>query len=489
MAQTTDGDTPSGRDASVTGAPDRLGRYRVVRPLGAGGMGTVYLAHDETLGRDVAIKTLHAAFPMDDTTRQRFLNEAKAVASLDHPNIVAVHDLGVEGQTPYLVMELVRGRSLAQILAERGRLSPSEVCTIGIQMARALARAHEAGILHRDVKPGNILEAGPGQWKLADFGVARLPDSSLTMTGMFIGTPAYGAPESLTAGEFAPPGDVFSLGAVLYECLTGSWIQKGKDVLRAAVAYATTNIEPPSRHCSGAPAGLDAALLAAVAAKPEARPTAAAFAEALAGGGVEHKAVGSFVPAAGPPVLAAGVAPTVIVESTVRPVATPRRPMWIWLAIGITCLVLLALVLSRTQGSASERAASPGDVATSGREPADGEPMPAMGTGERERAAQEEAAATAESADEPPWPDLSSLSRPHRPWRGKAKGHGRDKQRERWEKAQEKFYEGKPDEAAYEIERILEDDPDDAAADQWLRWYEENASDLPMERKRSRWDD
>ena len=429
-----------GPGADIGGPPDRFGRYRVVRQLGAGGMGAVYLAHDETLGREVAIKALHDDAPLDEKSKQRFMNEARAVASLGHPHIVSVYDLGVEGDTPYIVMELMRGRSLAQLLAERGRLSLGEVCTLGIQMAHALAHAHAAGIVHRDVKPANILQNEAGTWKLADFGVARMPDSSLTTAGMFVGTPAYAAPESLTAGTFEPPCDVFSLGAVLYECLTGSWIQKGKkDVLRAALAYQMASIDPPSRHVPGVSPALDAALLRAVAAGPGARPTAVELAEALAAGGVA--AAASPPPVVAPPV-PGEVPPTVSVESTVQPTAG-FGGRWFWWAIVLMLAAAAALLIwSRNKEPlAAER------------------PAPAVEKSEPPPPAPAAIDASEPDPDEPPWPDLSD--RRFDEW-----------QLERWVRARQAFEAGDLQVAVEEVQELLYDNPNDPAAREWLRWVE-----------------
>src|SRR3970282_1238535 len=180
---------------------------------------------DEQLGREVAIKTIHrpglSAF-QQEMFQARFANEARAIAALSHPHVVNVFDVGVENGTPFLVMELAQGQSLASRLAAQGRLDPEEARQLGQQIAGALEAAHARGIVHRDVKPGNILEAGPGTWKLGDVGIAHVPDSSLTIAGQFLGSAAYSAPEALARGEFGPASDVYGLGATLYEALTGA---------------------------------------------------------------------------------------------------------------------------------------------------------------------------------------------------------------------------------------------------------------------------
>src|SRR5262249_25973991 len=189
--------------------------------LGKGEMGEVYEAVDDVPGREVAIKTLNAN-ARAELIGDGFRQEARAIAKLSHPGIVQLFDIDLAAQPPYLVMERVAGPSLDARL-EAGTLSADELLPLGIQIARALAAAHDAGIVHRDVKPANVLAAGAGAWKLADFGVAHVPDSSLTITGQFVGSPAYAPPEALVKGVSAPSGDVYGLGATLYEAAAGKW--------------------------------------------------------------------------------------------------------------------------------------------------------------------------------------------------------------------------------------------------------------------------
>ena len=192
--------------------PASFGRYACLQRLGAGGMGAVYLARDESLGREVAIKVLRPLVAIGDPPAEmieRFRREARAIALLTHPNIVRVYDQGVEGDLPYLVMELCAGPTLSDRLKADGPLSVREARTLGIQMASALGEAHAAGVVHRDVKPSNVLMASAGTWKLADFGIAQTADSSLTITGQFLGTPTFSAPEALGGGTAGPPADVW----------------------------------------------------------------------------------------------------------------------------------------------------------------------------------------------------------------------------------------------------------------------------------------
>ena len=194
-------------------------RYRLDRPLGRGGMATVYLARDTELDRPVAVKVLDAA---DEGLRERFVREARLAARLSHPNVVGVFDAGEDGGRPYIVMEHVEGETVAELLARRGRLPPEEARGLAVQAARGLAHAHAAGLVHRDIKPQNLLLREDGTLKIADFGIARATeDTSLTQPGTVLGTAAYLAPEQARGERATPASDVYSLGAVLYELLTG----------------------------------------------------------------------------------------------------------------------------------------------------------------------------------------------------------------------------------------------------------------------------
>ena len=260
----------------------RFGRYRVVEALGRGAMGEVFLAVDDVMGREVAIKTLRSfGGDLPLLSADRFRNEVRAIASLSHPGVVQVFDVDVEATPPYLVMERVPGPSLAKRL-EAGPLPATEVRALGIQIAQALAAAHARGIVHRDVKPANVLAAGAGTWKLADFGVAHVPDSSLTLTGQFIGSPAYGAPEALTQGQLGPASDVYGLGAVLYEALAGRWPRS--DGMTSGVAALLAPPPPLAQLAPGVPPDLAAAIMRALAFDPAHRPSADALARELAGG-------------------------------------------------------------------------------------------------------------------------------------------------------------------------------------------------------------
>ncbi|HEU5058666.1 MAG TPA: serine/threonine-protein kinase, partial [Kofleriaceae bacterium] len=189
-------------------------RFEVVGQLGRGGMGVVLEARDRRLGRDVAIKVLSGARMYDGVARARFEREARAAARLSDPSIVTVHELASTGD--YMVMELVRGESLKDRL-ERGPLPPAEVRRVGAALCRALSVAHAAGVIHRDVKPSNVLIDAAEGIRLADFGIATFTDAELTVTGVTVGTPAYMAPEQLRGGAVNARSDLYAVGATLFE--------------------------------------------------------------------------------------------------------------------------------------------------------------------------------------------------------------------------------------------------------------------------------
>jgi beta-lactam-binding protein with PASTA domain len=260
------------------------GRYRVRAQVARGGMSTVYTATDERLERTVALKIIHPAQAADPRFLDRFTDEAKTIARLTHPNVVGVYDQGTHDGLPYLVMEYVRGRTLRDVLAERRRLQPQEALAILEQMLAAIAAAHRAGLVHRDVKPENVLVAAApggspnclvdGVVKVADFGLARAVERSATDGGgRLMATAAYVAPELITHGHADPRTDVYSAGVVLFEMLTGRVPYDGERPVDVAWQHVQRDVPPPSRYVPGLPPVLDELVARATRRDPGARPT------------------------------------------------------------------------------------------------------------------------------------------------------------------------------------------------------------------------
>jgi eukaryotic-like serine/threonine-protein kinase len=226
--------------------PAQIGRYRIERLLGRGAMGRVLLAHDPVLDRSVAIKLLRddLNIPLEqhEALLHRMRQEARASARVSHPNIVSLHDMGEDPELGLcLVFEYAEGLTLKERLV-RGPLGPEAAAKLAREVGDALTTAHSAGVLHRDIKPENIILTPTGA-KVADFGIARVPDSTLTRDGGLLGTPAYSAPECIETGRFSPLSDQFSLAATLYEAVSGQRAFPGEDAI--AVATRITNDEPP----------------------------------------------------------------------------------------------------------------------------------------------------------------------------------------------------------------------------------------------------
>ena len=261
------------------------GRYRLIAPLGEGGMATIWRAIDEQLDREVAVKILRPQFSSDPGFAARFKQEARSAGGLSHPNIVSVYDYGTDGADgeQYIVMELVDGRDLSTILRDRGSLSVDDSVRIAIGVASALEVAHRKGIVHRDVKPGNILITDGGDVKVTDFGIARaVAEASMTVTGTTLGSVHYFSPEQARGDEVTGASDVYSLGIVLFEMLTGR--RPFEADTAAAVALKRLNEDAPTPTAIGKPqpAGLEAIVMRALAREPADRfPDAGALAEAL----------------------------------------------------------------------------------------------------------------------------------------------------------------------------------------------------------------
>jgi eukaryotic-like serine/threonine-protein kinase len=282
--------------AEQAGAVDgrRLGgRYRMGALLAAGGMGEVWAARDLLLDRAVAVKVLGGALAGDGRAAERLRREARAAGRLDHPSIARVLDLGEQDGRPYLVMELLEGESLAARLDRAGPMAPAEAVRVVAAAADALEAAHRAGVVHRDVKPGNVFLTSGGQVKVLDFGIASAAGEATLTTGDLLGTAAYLAPERVLGHRATPAADIYSLGVVLYELLAGRRpFEATSDI---ALAMAHVNAEAPTldRVAPSAPASLVAACAQAMAKDPSARPqSAAAFALLLRSPGPAREARG-----------------------------------------------------------------------------------------------------------------------------------------------------------------------------------------------------
>ena len=259
-------------------------RYRLGERIAGGGMGAVYRAVDESLGRQVAVKVLRRELAAEPAYLERFRREARASAGLSHPGVAGVYDYGELGGSAFIVMELVEGETLAERIAARGRLPWPEAFAIGEQVARALAAAHANRLVHRDIKPGNVLVDAAGRAKVTDFGIAKAAAAApLTRTGMVVGSANYVAPEQAQGDDVGPAADQYSLGCVLFEAVTGRPPYRGPNAVAIATQHVSAPVPDPRRHQADLPPAAADLIRRALAKPPEARfPSATAMADALA---------------------------------------------------------------------------------------------------------------------------------------------------------------------------------------------------------------
>ena len=245
-------------------------RYLLEEELASGGMGTLWLARDEVLGRPVAIKVLHDHLSGDQELLERFRMEAVAAARLSHPAVVRVFDTGTSDGVVFIVMELVDGETVGELIADLGSLPPGEACRIARGVLQALAHAHREGVIHRDVKPGNILVARGDQVKLADFGIAKaaFAEEDLTTTGNLLGTSRYLSPEQVSGGEVDARSDIYALGVVLFEMLTGRPPFQAETHIATATMRLTNDPPPPRALRPGIPRRVEAVVMKALARDP-----------------------------------------------------------------------------------------------------------------------------------------------------------------------------------------------------------------------------
>jgi hypothetical protein len=256
----------------------RIGRYTVRKPIGKGGMGCVYLAWDDDLRRAVAVKVMHPTLANEGENRQRFLREARAVAALSHDNVVSIFEVGQSDGLVFYAMPHLAGLSLQQFLHEKGRPPVAAAVRIAREIASGLAAAHAIGLLHRDIKPGNVfLESPRGRAKLLDFGLATSAtgDGRLTEPGMVVGTPAYMSPEQARGMTLDARADLFSLGAVMYHLTAGRMPFEGPDSLAILTALAIDTPIPVRQQNPKVPARLERLIDRLLAKKPEGRPDSA----------------------------------------------------------------------------------------------------------------------------------------------------------------------------------------------------------------------
>lgn len=269
----TKGSFPAGTLAGTT----LCGRYRLDRMIGAGGMAQVWEGTDAVLGRRVAVKLLHPHLADDESLVRRFRQEAIAAARLNDPGIVGVYDTCSDGGREAIVMELLDAQTLRQLIDDRGTIDPDTTMRIGLRLLDALEAAHRAGLVHRDVKPSNVLLCDDGRVKIADFGIAKADDQTeLTREGSLLGTASYLAPEQLTGGDVDARADLYSLGLVMYECLTGRVPFEGDNGAAVALARLHTTPVDPRRIRSDIPPRLAVALMRSLERDPDQRFSSAA---------------------------------------------------------------------------------------------------------------------------------------------------------------------------------------------------------------------
>ena len=334
------------------------GRYRLDQVLGQGGMATIFRATDSKLDREVAVKVLRPEYGADAAFVERFRHEAQAAASLSHPNIVQVYDFGADPAGPYIVMEQVAGGDLSIVLGERGALPPTAVARTGQQVADGLAAAHAAGLVHRDIKPSNILLSPDGRVQVADFGIAQAAArSQVTATGITLGSVLYFSPEQARGDTATSASDIYSLGLVMYEMLTGQRAFSGDSPAAVAVARLSGSVPSPMTVRAEVPPALDAIVRWCLTVDPTARPSATELSTALSRFVADPSGATVYAAAvAAPPTIGVtqggsaappGMAPTqtVLMASGQPSAADPERSgsgPWAWLAGGLGLLVIIA---------------------------------------------------------------------------------------------------------------------------------------------------
>ena len=303
--------------------PDTLidGRYRILTRLGSGGMAEVYMAEDQQLGRRVALKMLHRRFAEDEQFVERFRREASSAAGLSHPNIVAIFDRGEWDGTYYIAMEYVDGRTLKEIVREKGPAPPEAAVDVTLQILRAARYAHQHGVVHRDIKPHNVLIDQDGRVRVTDFGIARAGTSDMTETGSVMGTAQYLSPEQAQGRAVDDRSDLYSIGIVLYELLTGQVPFDAESPVTVALKQVSEPPVPPRELVPTIPPAIDAVVLHAMEKDPDRRwQNADEFIDALETARAEPQRL---------------IPPPVVVEEEHR-----RSRWWLWLLIALALLAI-----------------------------------------------------------------------------------------------------------------------------------------------------
>lgn len=330
-------------------------RYRATEKIGSGGMADVYKAVDEVLGRTVAVKVLHPRYASEPNFVARFRQEAQAAANLSHPNIVNMYDWGRDGETYYIVMEYVNGTDLKSLVAQRGPLDPLKAAEYAAQVCAALSVAHGYDVIHRDIKPHNIVITPDGTVKVMDFGIARAGNSTMTQTGSVLGTAQYISPEQAQGKPLGAASDLYSLGVTLYELVTGRVPFDGDTPVATALAQVNEEPVPPRQLRGSIPPALEAVILRAMRKNPAERYVSAAEMRE------DLKRVASGQPAVGGAYGAADDHTSVLpaVERTAaRPATAPqiraipqrRTSPWVWVAVA-AAVVLLGLGIAWGMGA------------------------------------------------------------------------------------------------------------------------------------------
>jgi eukaryotic-like serine/threonine-protein kinase len=319
------------------------GRYRVSARLGSGGMADVYLAQDTLLGRQVALKLLHHRFAEDQEFVERFRREASSAAGLSHPNVVAVFDRGEWDGTYYIAMEYLPGRSLKAVVREHGALSPQDATDIVVQILLATRFAHKRGIIHRDIKPHNVILDEEGRAKVTDFGIARAGASDMTLTGSIMGTAQYLSPEQAQGHAVSESSDLYAVGVVLYELLTGQVPFEGESPVTVALKQVSVEPTPPSSLNPAVTPALEAVVMRSLAKDPVARfANADEFIAAL------QQAREGIAPApafnGAPPTqdAAALLVPPMPPDDGTQADGARRRKRALWIAAGVALLAIAA---------------------------------------------------------------------------------------------------------------------------------------------------